>query len=57
MFKKNNPKCLENYDKKRNFVEYKVRVHERTHATSTDVSTCVLNGVGACVSLKNCFFL
>lgn len=35
-----------------------VRVHVQTHATSTDISTsCVLNGVGVCVSLRNCFVL
>lgn len=33
-----------------------VCVHERAHATSTDISNyCVLTGVGASVSLRNCF--
>ena len=33
-------------------------VHEQAHATSTDISTyCVLNGVGVCVSLRNCFLI
>lgn len=35
-----------------------VCVHERAHAISTDISTSfVLNGVGACVSLRNCFLI
>lgn len=30
-----------------------VRVHERAHAASTDISTsCVLNGVGVCMCVS-----